>query len=64
MRELNPVDIDTLVAISGMVIRTSSLIPDLRQAFFECANPACKTEVRGEWDRVPRASPLQGATLV
>ncbi|ESN98874.1 hypothetical protein HELRODRAFT_67429 [Helobdella robusta] len=36
MRSLNPEDIDQLITISGMVIRTSSLIPEMREAFFQC----------------------------
>ena len=31
MRMLNPVDIDQLITIGGMVIRTSSLIPEMRE---------------------------------
>ncbi|VDK83146.1 unnamed protein product [Litomosoides sigmodontis] len=36
MRALNPQDIDQLITISGMVIRTSPLIPEMRQAYFQC----------------------------
>ncbi|XP_071480497.1 DNA replication licensing factor mcm4-A-like [Diadema antillarum] len=36
MRSLNPEDIDQLITISGMVIRTSQLIPEMREAFFRC----------------------------
>ncbi|XP_014245427.1 DNA replication licensing factor MCM4 [Cimex lectularius] len=37
MRNLNPEDIDSLITISGMVIRTSDIIPDMREAFFKCS---------------------------
>ncbi|XP_026763074.2 DNA replication licensing factor MCM4 [Galleria mellonella] len=37
MRDLNPEDIDQLVTISGMVIRTSSIVPEMREAYFKCA---------------------------
>ena len=37
MRELNPDDIDQLVSIKGLVIRTSNIIPDMRTAFFKCS---------------------------
>lgn len=37
MRDLNPEDIDQLVTISGMVIRTSGIVPEMREAFFKCA---------------------------
>lgn len=36
MRELNPADIDQLVTIKGLVIRTSNIIPDMRMGFFKC----------------------------
>ncbi|KAJ2659387.1 MCM DNA helicase complex subunit [Coemansia sp. RSA 1200] len=36
MRELNPSDIDKLVSIRGMLIRSSSVIPDMERAFFRC----------------------------
>ena len=31
MRNLNPEDIDQLITISGMVIRTSQIIPEMRE---------------------------------
>ena len=34
MRSLNPEDIDQLITISGMVIRTSNLIPEMSEALF------------------------------
>jgi DNA replication licensing factor MCM4 len=37
MRELEPHDIDRLVCISGMILRVSSIIPDMKQAMFKCA---------------------------
>lgn len=36
MRDLNPSDIDQLVAIKGMVTRTSGVIPDIKLAQFKC----------------------------
>mmetsp|Transcript_23039 Transcript_23039/g.55051 ORF Transcript_23039/g.55051 Transcript_23039/m.55051 type:complete len:807 (-) Transcript_23039:257-2677(-) len=36
MRNLNPSDMDKLVSIKGMIIRTSAVIPDISRAFFEC----------------------------
>ncbi|VDP00462.1 unnamed protein product [Soboliphyme baturini] len=49
MRCLNPEDIDQLITINGMVIRISGLIPEMRQAFFECA--ICKNTNEVEVDR-------------
>lgn len=36
MRCLNPEDIDQLVTIAGMIIRSSNIIPEMRGAFFRC----------------------------
>lgn len=36
LRNLDPQHIDQMVALRGMVIRTSQIIPDLKQAFFRC----------------------------
>jgi len=36
MRDLDPSDIDTMLCIRGMVLRTSSVIPELKQAYFRC----------------------------
>lgn len=42
IRDLDPIDIDSLVAIRGMVTRTGNIIPDLRLAVFRCE--ACGAE--------------------
>ncbi|CAG0905337.1 unnamed protein product [Cyprideis torosa] len=49
MRLLNPEDIDQLVTITGMVIRSSNLIPEMREAFFKCS--ICRTTRTVELDR-------------
>ncbi|CAG9534502.1 unnamed protein product [Cercopithifilaria johnstoni] len=49
MRALNPQDIDQLITISGMVIRTSPLIPEMRQAYFQCT--VCNFPIDVEVDR-------------
>ncbi|KAK7115466.1 DNA replication licensing factor mcm4-A-like [Littorina saxatilis] len=49
MRSLNPEDIDKLITIGGMVIRTSSLIPEMREAFFRCY--VCGNSTSVEIDR-------------
>lgn len=36
MRDLSPEDIDKLITISGMVIRASNIIPEMRESFFRC----------------------------
>ncbi|GFR96745.1 DNA helicase [Elysia marginata] len=55
MRSLNPEDIDQLISINGMVIRTSSLIPEMREAFFKCN--VCHNCVMVEIDRGRIAEP-------
>ena len=40
MRDLNPSDIDKLVAVRGMVTRVSAVIPDLKATYFRCS--ACE----------------------
>eukprot|EP00043_Microstomoeca_roanoka_P013036 m.127344 g.127344 ORF g.127344 m.127344 type:complete len:841 (-) comp15655_c3_seq1:57-2579(-) len=49
MRSLNPEDVDQLVAIRGMVIRVSPVIPDPSEGFFQCTN--CSNGVRVGIDR-------------
>ncbi|CAH1110040.1 unnamed protein product [Psylliodes chrysocephalus] len=49
MRSLNPEDIDQLITISGMVIRTSNIMPEMREAFFKCI--VCQFFVNVEIDR-------------
>ncbi|MFH4981295.1 hypothetical protein AB6A40_008004 [Gnathostoma spinigerum] len=49
MRALNPQDVDQLITITGMVTRTSTLIPEMRQGFFQCS--ICNYSVENEVDR-------------
>ncbi|XP_010211402.1 PREDICTED: DNA replication licensing factor MCM4 [Tinamus guttatus] len=55
MRSLNPEDIDQLITISGMVIRSSQLIPEMQEAFFKCQ--VCAFTSRVEIDRGRIAEP-------
>jgi DNA replication licensing factor MCM4 len=43
LRELGPEDIDKLVQVKGIVIRTSSIIPEMYNAVFKCAT--CMREI-------------------
>ncbi|KYK57702.1 cell division control protein 54 [Drechmeria coniospora] len=36
LRDLNPTDMDRLICIKGLVIRTTPVIPDMKDAFFRC----------------------------
>ena len=49
MRDLDPKDIDQLVSIRGMIIRSSNIIPDLKHAFFRCSS--CQNEKEVDLDR-------------
>jgi len=49
MRSLNPQDIDQMITITGMVIRTSTLIPEMREGFFRCS--VCQYEMSVEIER-------------
>lgn len=55
MRMLNPEDIDQLITISGMVIRTSNVVPEMREAFFKCI--VCSFSTAVEIDRGRIAEP-------
>lgn len=55
MRMLNPEDIDQLITISGMVIRTSNIVPEMREAFFKCI--VCSFTTAVEIDRGRIAEP-------
>ncbi|MEE6464047.1 hypothetical protein FKM82_006145 [Ascaphus truei] len=55
MRSLNPEDIDQLITIGGMVIRTSQIIPEMQEAFFRCQ--VCSFSTRVEIDRGRIAEP-------
>lgn len=37
MRELNPSDIDNLVCVKGLALRSTSVIPDMKEAVFKCS---------------------------
>uniref|UniRef100_A0A1Y1KIS5 DNA replication licensing factor MCM4 n=2 Tax=Photinus pyralis TaxID=7054 RepID=A0A1Y1KIS5_PHOPY len=52
MRSLNPEDIDQLITIGGMVIRTSDLIPEMREAFFKCNLCSYTTSVEIDRGRI------------
>ncbi|KIH88361.1 minichromosome maintenance protein 4 (cell division control protein 54) [Sporothrix brasiliensis 5110] len=49
LRELNPSDMDRLISIKGLVIRTTPVIPDMKDAFFKCQ--ACNHSVTVSLDR-------------
>ena len=45
MRDLNPSDIDKMVAVKGMVTRCSAVIPELKGAYFKCLTCGASPEI-------------------
>eukprot|EP01028_Stygiella_incarcerata_P006150 TRINITY_DN2513_c0_g1_i4.p1 TRINITY_DN2513_c0_g1~~TRINITY_DN2513_c0_g1_i4.p1 ORF type:complete len:751 (+),score=205.90 TRINITY_DN2513_c0_g1_i4:55-2307(+) len=60
MRDLNPADIDKMVAITGMVTRVSSVIPDLKESFFRCTMCGNSTVVGIDRGRIEEPSRCPG----
>lgn len=52
MRDLNPKHISTLVAIRGMVIRVSNIIPDIQRAMYRCTKCSSMTDVMISYGRI------------
>ncbi|MCJ1369576.1 hypothetical protein MMC20_000788 [Loxospora ochrophaea] len=57
MRELDPNDMDKMVSIKGLVIRTTPVIPDMKTAFFRCQ--VCNHATYVQLDRGKIAEPTQ-----
>jgi DNA replication licensing factor MCM4 len=57
MRDLNPNDMDKMVSIKGLVIRTTPIIPDMKMAFFKCS--VCGHTVNVPLDRGKIAEPTK-----
>ncbi|OAP54732.1 hypothetical protein AYL99_11180 [Fonsecaea erecta] len=57
MRELDPADIDKLIAVKGLVIRTTPVIPDMKEAFFKCT--VCQHTLYVSIDRGKIAEPTE-----
>ena len=52
MRNLDPTDISTMVAIKGMVTRTSDVIPSMSVAFFRCQKCGESVKVANDRGRI------------
>ncbi|KAK1834779.1 MCM2/3/5 family-domain-containing protein [Podospora conica] len=57
LRDLNPSDMDKLVCIKGFVIRTTPVIPDMKDAFFKCS--VCGHAVTTNLDRGKIREPVE-----
>lgn len=55
LRDLNPGDMDKMVSVKGLVIRTTPIIPDMKSAFFRCS--VCHHTVQVDIDRGKIAEP-------
>ncbi|KAI5295188.1 hypothetical protein KEM52_002104 [Ascosphaera acerosa] len=57
MRDLDPADMDKLICVKGLVIRTTPIIPDMKEAFFRC--DICNFSLRVDIDRGKIAEPTR-----
>lgn len=57
LRDLDPADMDKLISIKGLVIRTTPVIPDMKVAFFKCS--VCEHAVDVFIDRGKIAEPTR-----
>ena len=57
MRDLDPTDMDKLVSVKGLVIRTTPVIPDMKEAFFKCT--VCNHATLVSIDRGKIAEPVK-----
>lgn len=57
MRDLDPADIDKLICVKGLVIRTTPVIPDMKEAFFKCS--VCSHTLYVSIDRGKIAEPTE-----
>lgn len=57
LRDLNPNDMDKLVSVKGLVIRTTPVIPDMKDAFFRCS--VCHHTLKVDIDRGKIAEPTR-----
>jgi DNA replication licensing factor MCM4 len=63
MRQLDPVDIDTLISIRGMVTRTSEIIPDMRRGHFRCAACGFSLDVEVDNGRLEEPPVCEGCNV-
>ncbi|KAI9727275.1 MAG: hypothetical protein M1828_006894 [Chrysothrix sp. TS-e1954] len=57
LRDLNPKDIDTVVSVKGLVIRTTTIIPDMKDAYFQCSK--CNHSVLVDLERGKIKEPVE-----
>lgn len=57
LRDLDPQDMDKMISIKGLVIRTTPIIPDMKDAFFRCQ--VCNHTVKVDIDRGKIAEPTK-----
>lgn len=57
MRDLDPADIDKLISVKGLVIRATPVIPDMKEAFFQCS--VCNHTMYVSIDRGKIAEPTE-----
>jgi DNA replication licensing factor MCM4 len=57
LRDLNPSDMDKMICVKGLVIRTTPVIPDMKEAFFRCQ--MCNHTLTVDIDRGKIAEPAK-----
>ena len=57
IRDLNSSDIDRLISISGIVIRTSEIIPEMQEAYFKCT--VCGKDEKSQLIRSVITEPIE-----
>ena len=57
IRDLGPENIDKLISITGIVIRTSEIIPEMREAYFKCS--ICGAVVKSQLERSMIVEPTE-----
>ena len=57
LRDLNPNDMDKMVSVKGLVIRTTPVIPDMKDAFFRCS--VCHHTLKVDINRGKIAEPTR-----
>ncbi|KAH0485020.1 MAG: hypothetical protein KVP17_002417 [Porospora cf. gigantea B] len=64
LRSLNPNELETLVAVGGVVIRVSSVLPDMQIAAFTCQNTVVRNQESVRCDFLTTVQLIEGEITV
>ena len=59
LRDLGPTDINHLISIQGIIIRTSDIYPEMKDAFFKCVSCGYKTQTPIDRGRISEPAVCQ-----